>query len=129
MTLTYQFRGGLGDEVLAQPCFCLLLRITEVNVNLATTYTCKQEQMNQIEFCKVLVKTLIYNNHYNEENNETPDKERKKQETSHCSPYEKNFQGCKSFKSTTCKKGYVPIVFVPKPMGKMLYYRNNGNCY
>ena len=63
--------------------FLPLLSITEVNMNLATTYFCEQEQMIQIEFCKLLVKTLMYTNHYNEETDEMPDKKHKKQETGH----------------------------------------------
>ena len=64
--------------------FAFLLCITEVNVNLAATYFCAQEQMSQIEFHKLLVKTLLYNNHYNDETDETPDKMCKKWETGHC---------------------------------------------
>ena len=58
--------------------FTFILSITEVNVNLAVIYFCEQQQMSQIEFWKLLAKTLIYNNHYNEEMDETPNKNQKK---------------------------------------------------
>ena len=41
--------------------FSFLLGVTEVNVNLATTYFCGQNQKGQIEFQKLLAKTLIFN--------------------------------------------------------------------
>ena len=57
--------------------FTVILSITEVNVNLAAIYFCEQQQVSQIEFWKLLAKTLIYNNHYKEEMDETPTKTRK----------------------------------------------------
>ena len=45
-----------------------------MNVNLAATYFCAQKQMGQIEFHKLLVKTLTYNNHCHEDTDETPEK-------------------------------------------------------
>ena len=56
----------------------------EVNVNLATTSFCGQNQKGQIEFWKLLVKTLIFNTYYDEEQDKTPDKKRKQQDLSHC---------------------------------------------
>ena len=76
--------------------FAFLLSIMEVNVNLATTCFCKQQQMSQIKFQKLWVKTLICNNHYNKETDKIPDKKHKKQETSHCLiilPIQNNLQG------------------------------------
>ena len=40
--------------------------------------------MGQIEFRKLLAQNLIYNTHYNEVANKTPDKKRKQHETGHC---------------------------------------------
>ena len=62
--------------------FAFLLSAMEVNINLTTTYFCEQEQMSQIKFHKLLVKTLIYSNHYNEEMDE-----RRLAIVSSCSPY------------------------------------------
>ena len=56
----------------------------EVNVNLATTYFCRQNQKGQIEFWKLLAKMLIFNTYYDEEQDKTPDKERKQQDFGHC---------------------------------------------
>ena len=67
----------------------------EVNVNLTTTYFCRQNQKGQIEFWKLLAKTLIFNTYYNEEQDKTPDKKRKQRDFSHCLitlPKGKNFQ-------------------------------------
>ena len=63
--------------------FSFLLGVTEVNVNLATTYFCGQNQKGQIEFRKLLAKTLIFNTYYDEEQDKTPDKERKQQDFGH----------------------------------------------
>ena len=49
----------------------------EVNVNLAATYFGGQPQMGQIEFQKLLAKTLIFNSYYNEQTDKTPEKKRK----------------------------------------------------
>ena len=57
--------------------FSFLLSITEVNVNLAATYFSDQEPTGQINFRKKLAKTLIFNTHYNEDDDKTPDKKRK----------------------------------------------------
>ena len=54
--------------------FAFLLSITEVNVNLATMYFGGQQQMGQINFCKKLAKTWIFNTHYNEDDDKTLEK-------------------------------------------------------
>ena len=54
--------------------FAFLLGVTEVNVNLAATYFGGQPQMGQIEFWKLLAKTLILNSYYNEQTDKTPEK-------------------------------------------------------
>ena len=64
--------------------FSFLLGVTEVNVNLATAYFCGQNQKGQIEFQKLLVKMLIFNTYYNEEQDKTPDKKRKQWDFGHC---------------------------------------------
>ena len=64
--------------------FSFLLSGTEVNVNLAATYFCGQNQMGQVEFRKLLAQNLIYNTHYNEVSDKTPDKKRKQHETGPC---------------------------------------------
>ena len=56
------------------PVFSFLLSITEVNINLAATYFGGQEQMGQINFHKKLAKILIFNTHYNEDDDKTPEK-------------------------------------------------------
>ena len=56
----------------------------EVNVNLTTTYFCRKNQTGQIEFWKLLVKVLIFNTYYNEEQDKTPYKKRKQQDFGHC---------------------------------------------
>ena len=55
--------------------FSFLLLVTEVNVNLAAMYFCGQNQMGQVKFCKLLAQNLIYNTHYNEITDKTPDME------------------------------------------------------
>ena len=45
-----------------------------MNVNLAVTYFGGQEPTGQINFCKKLAKTLIFNMHYNKDDDKTPDK-------------------------------------------------------
>ena len=55
-----------------------------MNVNRAVTYFGGQEPTGQINFRKKLGKTLIFNTHYNEDDNETPDKKRKQREYGHC---------------------------------------------
>ena len=57
--------------------FLLLLSVTEVNVNLAAMYYSGQEPTGQINFHKKLAKTLIFNMHYNEDDDKPLDKKRK----------------------------------------------------
>ena len=64
--------------------FAFLFGVTRVNVNLAAMYFCGQEPTGQIEFRKLLAKTLIYNTYYREDNDKTPDKKQKHRESSHC---------------------------------------------
>ena len=76
--------------------FSFLLGVTEVNVNLATTYFCGQNKKGQIEFRKLLAKTLIFNTYYDEEQDKTPDKKRKQRDFGHSLimlPKGKNFLG------------------------------------
>ena len=76
--------------------FAFLLGVTEVNVNLAATYFCGQEPTGQIEFRKLLAKTLIYNTSCDEDDDKTPDKKRKHRESGHCLvtlPKNKTFLG------------------------------------
>ena len=54
-----------------------------MNVNLAATYFSDQEPTGQINFRKKLAKTLIFNTHYNEDDDKTPDKKRKQREYGH----------------------------------------------
>ena len=63
--------------------FSFVLGVMEVNVNLATTYFCGQNQKGQIEFQKLLAKTIIFNTYYDEEQDKTPDKKRKQQDFGH----------------------------------------------
>ena len=64
--------------------FSFLLGVTEVNINLATTYFCGQNQKGLIEFRKLLAKTLLFNTYYDEEHDKTPDKKRKQRDFGHC---------------------------------------------
>ena len=60
------------------------------------TYFGGQEQMGQINFHKKLAKTLIFNTHYNEDDDKTQEKKRKQQEYGHCLitlPKSKTFSG------------------------------------
>ena len=104
--------------------FAFLLGVTEVNVNLAATYFCGQEPTGQIEFRKLLAKTLIYNTYYDEDDDKTPDKKRKHRESGHCLvtlPRTKNFWDHESSQQTAnipktnafpAPKGYVPTAYV-----------------
>ena len=97
-----------------------------MNVNLEATYFGGQEPTGQINFRKKLAKTLIFNTHYNEDDNKTPDKKRKQREYGHCLitlPRAKNFPEHESSQQTVnirstnaihAKKGYVPIAYAPQ---------------
>ena len=83
--------------------FSFLPSVTKVNVNLAATYFSGQEPTGQINFRKKLAKTLIFNTHYNEDNDKTPDKKRKQQEYGHVSsryPRAKTFPEHESLQQT-----------------------------
>ena len=68
----------LGQRSIGQiESLVSLLSIIEVNVNLAATYFCGQEQMGQINFHKKLAKILIFNTHYNKDNDKTQEKKQK----------------------------------------------------
>ena len=96
--------------------FSFLLSVTEVNVNLAATYFSDREPTGQINFRKKLAKTLIFNMHYNEDDDKTPEKKRKQREYGHCLitlPKNKKFSGTRivaanseypQHKCNTCKK-------------------------
>ena len=106
--------------------FGFLLSIIEVNVNLAATYFSGQQQMGQIDFHKKLAKTLIFNTHYNEDDDKTLEKKQKQWDSSHCLimlPNCKKFLAHESSQQTVnihstnaahAKKGYVPIVYAPQ---------------
>ena len=108
--------------------FSFLLSVTEVNINLAATYFGGQEPTGQINFCKELAKTLIFNTHYNEDDDKTPDKKRKQREYGHCLimlPKSKNFSGTQiitanseylQHKCNTCKKGPYLLPMLPRSL-------------
>ena len=72
-----------GQQILAKPCVFFPLGCDR-GVNLTTTYFCGQNQKGQIEFWKLLVKTLIFNTYYDDEQDKTPDKKRKYWDFGHC---------------------------------------------
>ena len=104
--------------------FAFLLGVTEVNVTRAAMYFCGQEPTGQIEFRKLLAKTLIYNTYYDEDDDKTLDKKRKHHESGHCLvtlPKNKNILDHKSSQQTAnipntnafpAPKGYVPPAYV-----------------
>ena len=74
--------------------FALLVAVTEVNVSLGMVEFCDHAQTSQIEFRKKLAEALIYNEHYNDIQDKTPEKRLRNNEhhliaTAH-SPEEKN---------------------------------------
>ena len=84
-----------GQQNIGQTMCFFPLGVTEVNVNLATTYFGRQNQKGQTEFWKLLAKMLIFNTYYDEEQDKTPDKKRKQWDFGHCLimlPKGKNFQ-------------------------------------
>ena len=101
--------------------FAFLLGVTEVNVNLAATYFCGQEPTGQIEFRKLLAKTLIYNTYYEEDDDKTPDKKWKHHESGHCLitlPKNKKILGPRIVSANSeypqhkCVSWYVPTAYV-----------------
>ena len=103
--------------------FSFLLAVTEVNVNLAAQYFGGMKQVGQIEFRKLLAKTLgvIFNSYYDDETNNTPEKKWKQRHSGHCLitlPKGIFFWECKSSwqtanirntSATHAAKGYIPI--------------------
>ena len=74
--------------------FSFLLAVTKVNVNLAAQHFGGMKQVGQIEFRKLLAKTLIFNSYYNDKTDNTPEKKRKQCDSGHCLimlPKGKNF--------------------------------------
>ena len=55
-----------------------------MNVNLAAQYFGGMKQVGQIEFRKLLAKTLIFNSYYDDETDDTPEKKRKQRDSGHC---------------------------------------------
>ena len=62
--------------------FAFLLAVTEVNVRLGMVEFCGNDPTSQIEFRKKLADVLINNEYFNEEDNKTPVRKAKKQQTS-----------------------------------------------
>ena len=101
--------------------FSFLLAVTEVNVNLAAPYFGGMKQVGQIEFRKLLAKTLIFNSYYDVKTDNTTEKKRKQHDSGHCLitlPKGEKFWECKSSwqtanirntSATHAAKGYVPI--------------------
>ena len=54
--------------------FAFVVAMTEVNVSLGMVEFCDHAQTSQIEFRKKLAEALIYNKHYNEIQDKTPEK-------------------------------------------------------
>ena len=97
--------------------------------------------MGQINFRKKLAKTLIFNTHYNEDDEKRPEKKEKQQEYGHCLitlPKSKIFSGTQiitansqypQHKCITCKKGYIPIAYAPQESTSVssLYQKQSFN--
>ena len=73
-----------GTKYWPNHVFSFLLAVTEVNVNLAAQYFGGMKQVGQIEFRKLLAKTLIFNSYYDDKTDNTPEKKRKKRDSGHC---------------------------------------------
>ena len=99
-----------------------------MNVNLAATYFGGQEPTGQINFHKKLAKTLIFNMHYNEDDNKTPDKRENNENmaiVSSCYPRAKNFLANESSQQTVnirstnaihAKKGMYLLPMLPSSL-------------
>ena len=99
-----------------------------MNVNLAATYFGGQEPTGQINFHKKLAKTLIFNMHYNEDDNKTPDKRENNENmaiVSSCYPRAKNFLAHESSQQTVniqstnaihAKKGMYLLPMLPSSL-------------
>ena len=69
--------------------FAFLLPVTEMNVALDMVEFCGKNPISQLEFRKSLAYALIHNEYFNLQNNVTPEKKAKKQQTSahfYCMP-------------------------------------------
>ena len=62
--------------------FAFLLAVTEVNMSLGMVEFCGSDPTSQIKFRKKLVGVLIFNEYFNEEEDATPVKKAKKQQSS-----------------------------------------------
>ena len=112
-----------GTKYWPNHVFSFLLAVTEVNVNLAAQYFGGMKQVGQIEFRKLLAKTLIFNSYDDDETDNTPEKKWKQRDSGHCLimfPKGKFFWEHKSLRQTAnihntsaphAAKSYVPITF------------------
>ena len=73
-----------GTKYWPNHVFAFLLAVTKVNVNLAAQYFGGIKQIGQIEFRKLLAKTLIFNSYYDDEIDNTPEKKQKQCDSGHC---------------------------------------------
>ena len=73
-----------GTKYWPNHVFSFLLAVTEVNVNLAAQYFGGMKQVGQIEFRKLLAKTLIFNSYCDDETDNTPEKKQKQHGSGHC---------------------------------------------
>ena len=74
----------MGHEVLANHVLAFLSAVTKVNVNLAAQYFGGIKQIGQIEFRKLLAKTLIFNSYYDDKIDNTQEKKWKQHDSGHC---------------------------------------------
>ena len=115
-----------GTKYWPNHVFAFLLAVTEVNVNLSARYFGGMRQIGQIEFKKLLAKTLIFNSYYDDETDNTPEKKQKQHDSGHCLitlPKGKKFLECKlsqqtanicNTSATHAAKGYVPIAWLSR---------------
>ena len=73
-----------GTKYWPNHVFSFLLAVTKVNVNLAAQYFGGMKQVGQIEFRKLLAKTLIFNSYYDDTTDNTPEKKWKQHDSGHC---------------------------------------------
>ena len=72
-----------GTKYWPNRVFSFLLAVTEVNVNLAAQYFGGMKQVGQIEFRKLLAKTLIFNSYYDDKTDNSPEKKWKQCDSGH----------------------------------------------
>ena len=109
--------------------FAFLLAVTEVNVNLAAQYFGGIKQIGQIEFRKLLAKTLIFSLYYDDKNDNTPEKKQKQHDSGHCliklpkreilgtqivTANSEYLQHKCNTSTTHAAKGYIPIACAPQ---------------